>query len=156
MDAIITKWFHKHPNMYTFANVFAFFACYESVCWLHERCLTAFDQRDIIFQSLPSVKQGIMTTTTEKIAKGLELETVYRHLANATCVAGDGLHANLTDQDYAYLQSVLSRVSYQNFFGWEGTVFIGEGTMIGYCVASAFLSIFLLRRMGHKFWAHER
>jgi hypothetical protein len=158
MDAIITKWFRRRPNMYTFANVCAFFASYDSVVWLHNRCLAAFDQRDNIFQSLPSVKQGVMTAMNEMIANGHKLETVHRHLANATCVASfcgvEELRANLYRQDDAYLQSVLSKESYETFFGWEATVFLGQGPMTGYCLASLFLSIFLLRMMGHKFWAH--
>jgi 5-bromo-4-chloroindolyl phosphate hydrolysis protein len=102
------------------------------------------------------VKQGILTTITEKMANGLDLETAHQRLADSTFVAGEAFHANLTKQDYAYLKAVLSRASYQNFFGWEATVFIGEGTMISYCIASAFLSIFFLRKLGHKFWEHER
>jgi hypothetical protein len=159
LDALIMQWFHKRPNMYTFANAFAFFASYDSVVWLQERCLAAFDQREIIFQSLPSVKQGVMTTLNEMIANGHELQTVPPQLVNATCVAGfcgvEELRAHLYRQDDAYLQSVLSKESYENFFGWKATVFIGEGPMTGYWLASMFLSIFLLRTMGHKFWEHE-
>jgi hypothetical protein len=159
LDALIMQWFYKRPNMYTFANLFAFFASYDSVVWLHERCLAVFDQREIILQNLPSVKQGITTTLNEMIANGNELETVHRHLANATCVAGfcgvEELRANLYRQDDAYLQSVLSNGSYQNFFDWKATVFLGEGLRTGYCLTSLFVSIFLLRIMGHKFWEHQ-
>lgn len=159
LDALIMQWFHKRPNMYTFVNAFAFFASYDSVVWLHERCLAAFDQREIIFQSLPSVKQGVTTTLNEMIANGHELQTVPPQPVHATCVAGfcgvEELRAHLYRQDDAYLQSALSKESYEIFFGWKATVFLGEVPMTGYWLASMFLSIFLLRIMGHKFWAHE-
>ena len=160
LDAVVMRFFHKHPIIYTFANACAFYISFNSVMWWHGRCLAAFDQRDIIFQSLPSVKQGIMTAITEKIVTGLDPVTVQRHLANATCVAGvcdvEELHANLARLDYAYLESVLSRVSYHELFGWEAAVLVSEWTMTGYFVASAFLSIFLLKLMGHTFWAHRK
>jgi hypothetical protein len=84
---------------------------------------------------------------------------VQRHLANATCITGvrediKELHANLARQDDAHLQSMLSRVSYYELFGWEAAVLVDECTLAGYFVASAFLSIFLLKMMGHTFWAH--
>jgi hypothetical protein len=158
LDAVVMRWFRKHPNIYTFANASAFYISYNSVIWFHGRCLAAFDQREIIFQSLPSVEQGIMTAITKRIATGLDPATVQRHLANAACVAGvcdvEELHANLASLDYAYLESALSRISYEGFFGWEAAILVGEWTMTGYYVASAFLSIFLLKMMGHTFWAH--
>jgi hypothetical protein len=64
------------------------------------------------------------------------------------------LHANLARLDVAYMESVLSLVSYYEFFGWEAAVLVGKWTMTGYLVASALISIFLLKMMGHTFWAH--
>ncbi len=155
LDARIHRWFRRRPNLQTLMNIVAFYLIYGSVCQLHDRCLHAFEKRHVIFRDLPSVKQGILTHVSERIAEGLPEEIVEQHLAESTCVdlaalnLGE-LHENLTQADDDYLASQLSAFAYAEFMGMIDAPFVGEWEINTFYFASVVVAVVLLKKLGHS------
>lgn len=160
-DALVIKWFLGHEFIATYLNVFSFFTAYYAVYAYQEQALAlAFDIRHQLFQELPSVKQGLMTSMSKRLATGLGVEHVQRVLGNATCAAGtcsldeqnDDLD-DLTLQDEAFLASSMSSDCYVDLMGNEDAILCTETVLFWFYTGCTIAALVVLRMMGHKFWS---
>jgi len=157
MDAKLVRWFHRHEHVRTFFNAFAFFACSFAVNHFQDQVLgMACDKRESLFEELPSVKHGVITSVSKRVAAGLSEEHLERLLADSSCVAGvcslDEFHDDLTRQDEAFLLSEISRDCFGELMGSDSAVLVTEWSTFWFSAASVIVTIILLRMMGIRFW----
>lgn len=155
-DAELVRWFHHHGHIRTFLNVFAFFACSFAVNQFQDQALgMAFDKREELFANLPSVKNGIFTSISRRVATGLSEESVGRLLAESTCEAGICSLAESDDwtlRDEAFVRSAISDDCYGELMGVESAVLVTEWVAFWFSVVTSLVAIVLLRMMGIRFW----
>ena len=155
-DAKLVRWFHHHEHIRTFLNVFAFFACSFAVNQLQDQALgMAFDKREELFANLPSVKNGIFTSVSRRVAAGLSKDSVERLLAESTCEAGVCSFAESDDwtrRDEAFVRSAISEDCYGELMGIESAVLVTEWVAFWFSIVTSLVAIVLLKMMGIHFW----
>lgn len=160
-DALTAKWFHSHDVLeMSVTRPLCFFTCVYVVFAFQEQCMSwLFDIRRQLFQELPSVKQGVMTSVGERLATGLGgEEQIKRLLPDASCTAEEicnpyELHESLSLQDEAFLASNMAVDCYEDLMGDANSVLVTEAALFCYFAVSTIAAIVALRMMGHKFWS---
>jgi hypothetical protein len=157
-DARALKWFLQHEIVKTYVNVLCFFTFVYAVYTFQEHALAwAFDSRRQLFEDLPSVKQGLMSSVSRRLSTGLEADYVQRMLGDATCVSEmcslKDDNDDLARQDEDFLASNMALDCFADLMGNEAAILCSESALFWYYAITSVIAIFILKKMGHQFWS---